>query len=260
MSTLSVALVQTNLFWEDKAKNLSNLSRTLKALKTEVNLIVLPEMFTTGFTMKAKDLGEGLNGETLDWMRGQSKLKKAAIIGSYIVKEGDCFFNRSVFVHPDGSYDYYDKRHLFSMASENKYFKAGNNRVLIDYCGWKICPLICYDLRFPVFSRNYNDPQKKYDLLIYMANWPMARQTAWDILLQARAHENQSYVIGVNRIGKDGNEICYNGGSAIIDPKGSVIKTSIKEEIIVTQISKEPLIKYRNKFPAYKDADRFKLE
>lgn len=229
----------------------------------KTDLIILPEMFSTGFTMEVAKLAEPMNLTTLKWMRQQSASFNAAITGSFIVKEGGCFFNRLIWMRPDGRYETYDKRHLFRMANEDDFFSAGEKRIIVELNGWKICPLVCYDLRFPVWSRNTRTDADHldYDILLYVANWPQARINAWDILLQARAMENLSYCIGVNRTGPDGNDIPYNGHSAIYDPKGVAIAHLGEEEKIETIIlDYADLEDFRKKFPAHRDADRFRID
>ena len=276
MQDLSVSIIQTNLFWENSTANLANLEEKIAQISLPTDLIILPEMFTTGFTMNAKMVAEPMNFTTFKWMKQQAKRTQSVITGSLIIKEGDQFFNRLIWMRPDGSYETYDKRHLFRMGEEDKTFTAGTKQLIVELKGWRICPLICYDLRFPVWSRNYKEEGQKrekrkekseksyiesssllnYDLLIYVANWPSVRSQVWDILLQARAIENQSYCIGVNRVGEDGMGLEYAGNSAVIDFKGNQLFYQKKSEVIVNQIlSKKELENFRAKFPAYLDAD-----
>ena len=280
MQDLSVSIIQTNLFWENSTANLANLEEKIAQISLPTDLIILPEMFTTGFTMNAKMVAEPMNFTTFKWMKQQAKRTQSVITGSFIVKEGDQFFNRLIWMRPDGSYETYDKRHLFRMGEEDKTFTAGTKQLIVELKGWRICPLICYDLRFPVWSRNYKEEGQKrekrkekseksyiesssllnYDLLIYVANWPSVRSQVWDILLQARAIENQSYCIGVNRVGEDGMGLEYAGNSAVIDFKGNQLFYQKKSEAIVNQIlSKKELENFRAKFPAYLDADEFEI-
>jgi omega-amidase len=227
MQDLSVTIIQTNLFWENSTANLANLEEKMAQISLPTDLIILPEMFTTGFTMNAKTIAEPMNFTTFKWLKQQAKRTQAVITGSFIVKEGEHFFNRLIWMRPDGSFEVYDKRHLFRMGKEDKTFTAGTKRLIVELKGWRICPLICYDLRFPVWSRNIKVVSHKsqvisetsevktdkmplttydlltYDLIIYIANWPTVRSQVWDTLLQARAIENQSYCIGVNRVGSD---------------------------------------------------------
>lgn len=254
-SALNVSIIQTNLSWENKGVNLMAFESKLKEIKN-ADLIILPEMFTTGFTMNTS-LAEKMNGETVKWMIKQANLTKSVIAGSIIIEENKKIYNRFLFCNKNGVIDFYDKRHLFRMADENKFYSAGNKRVIIDIKGWKVCPQVCYDLRFPVWSRNLND----YDCLIYTANWPEVRNSAWKSLLNARAIENYCYVIGVNRIGADGLNKNYSGDSALIDFKGDYLykSTPHKEEIIWCSLNKENLNTYKKKFPIQLDADEFKL-
>lgn len=251
---LKTTIIQSSLHWQDREANLLMFEEKIMSIKEETDLIVLPEMFTTGFTMEVEANAE--NGDyTLSKMIEWSLIKNAAICGSVIVKENDNFYNRLYFVKPDGSYHQYDKRHLFRMAGEDEHYSAGNEKIIIDYKGWKICPLICYDLRFPVWSRNVNNA---YDILIYVANWPAPRSSAWRTLLKARAAENLAYCIGVNRVGKDDNGMDYCGNSATIDFKGDCLFENENKEIIHTEkLDKEALNSYREKFPAHLDADSF---
>jgi omega-amidase len=271
MQDLSVTIIQTNLFWENPTANLANLEEKMAQISLPTDLIILPEMFTTGFTMNAKAVAEPMNFTTFKWLKQLSKRTQAVITGSFIVKEGEQYFNRLIWMRPDGSFETYDKRHLFRMGEEDKTFTAGTKRLIVELKGWRICPLICYDLRFPIWSRNSHSkieaersPNRKskieYDLLIYVANWPSVRSQVWDILLQARAIENQSYCIGVNRVGKDGIGLEYSGNSAVIDFKGNRIFYQKDSEIIDNQIlNKKELEDFRNKFPAYLDADEFEI-
>lgn len=254
MRDLSITTIQTTLFWEDPDKNLNHFSELIESIKTETDLIILPEMFTTGFSMNSTKLSEKMDGKSVKWLQKQAKQTKALIIGSLIIKEKGHFFNRLIAAHPSGEIQYYNKRHLFRMAKEDAHFSAGNKQTSITYKGWKIAPYICYDLRFPVWSRNTN----QNDLYLYIANWPTARINAWSTLIKARAIENLSYVCGVNRIGIDGKGIAYNGQSAIIDYKGDTVESHLdNDSIITTLLSKKKLVDFRAKFPAHLDADNF---
>ncbi|HSZ72387.1 MAG TPA: amidohydrolase [Cytophagaceae bacterium] len=258
MQDLKLALVQTDLHWEDPTANRSMLEEKIWQLKEHVDVIVLPEMFTTGFTMKAAQHAEGMNLHTSRWMKQMAAQTNAAICGSYIVKENGTFYNRLLWMFPDGTFHTYDKRHLFRMAGEHDVFGAGREKLIVEWKGWKICPLVCYDLRFPVWSRNVANA---YDVLIYVANWPQARVKAWSTLLKARAIENISYVVGVNRTGIDGHDIPYNGASACIDFKGDTLwELEDTEGIEVCTLSAEALLQFREKFPAWKDADQFNIQ
>lgn len=256
--TLHVAAIQCELQWEDRNSNLQNLGKIIEKLKDKpVDLIVLPEMFTTGFTMNARLCAEKTEGRSLEWMRRQSSRLKAAITGSIIVEEEGLYYNRLYFVWPDGGYMTYDKRHTFSYAGEDKVFEKGSERLIIEYKDWKICPLICYDLRFPVWSRN----TEEYDILIYVANWPESRILAWDTLLRARAIENLCYTIGVNRVGRDGNQIDYNGHSSVYNALGKQFVGLQDEEagIISAQLERKELQEIRNQFRFLDDRDAYEI-
>ena len=264
MQDLKVTVIQADLHWQNPTANLAMLEEKIWEIGELTDLIILPEMFTTGFTMDAANYAEPMNFTTMKWMKQHAAQTGAVITGSYIVKEGGNFYNRLLWVEPDGSHSTYDKRHLFRMASEDNTFTMGKERLVREWKGWRICPLICYDLRFPVWSRNHYleaENRMDYDLLIYIANWPSVRISAWDTLLQARAVENLSYVVGVNRIGLDGAEIAYNGHSVIIDPKGIQQKLFVNNACVYTQtLSIQDLTAYRKKFPAYLDADSSNID
>ena len=295
MQDLSVTLIQTDLYWENATANLANLEEKIAKISTQTDLIILPEMFNTGFTMNAKIVAEPMNLTTFKWLRQQAKKANAVVMGSFIVKcstgipsrdvddtgkdSRATYYNRLIWMRPDGSFERYDKRHLFRMGNEHLTFTGGTERIIVELKGWKICPLICYDLRFPVWSRQgkgeeeikdieegnvhnsqfiTHNSQLNYDLLIYIANWPAARSQVWDVLLQARAIENQSYCIGVNRVGNDGMGLNYSGNSAVIDFKGNPIFRQKDLEVIHSHIlNYQELIDFRTKFPAYLDADEF---
>lgn len=269
VSDLAITLIQTNLFWEDPKANLTHLESLLKGTKLPTDIIVLPEMFSTGFSMNPAPLAEPYQGKCFEWMVRMAKQYDAAITGSimtYINSYGiRTFYNRLYWVNPDGSHSYYDKRHLFSFAGEHAHYSAGSERLIVIYKGWKICPLICYDLRFPVWSRNANHAGKKsdteFDVLIYVANWPEARRKPWTNLLEARAHENQVYVVGVNRIGEDGNGIMHSGDSSAFSPKGELITTikPFEETVETVLLSRTNLDDFRAKFTVWKDKDDFSL-
>jgi omega-amidase len=254
-NTLSVTLMQTDLYWENVTANLSSLEEKIAALDKPSDVIVLPEMFNSGFTMN-KELAEPMNFTTTKWMKQIASQTQALIIGSFAVRDRDRYFNRLCCVQPDGSVLMSDKRHLFSIGQEHMTYKPGKTRLTVNWKGWNICPLVCYDLRFPVWSRNCaSDP---YDLLVYVANWPSKRAHAWNTLLQARAIENQSYAIGVNRIGTDGNGLHYKGDSAAFDYLGEpVFKFADSEAAKTVLLSQEDLLHYRKSFPALADADTF---
>jgi predicted amidohydrolase len=262
MQDLNVSLIQSPLHWQDKQANLAMFEEKLWEIEEETDLIVLPEMFNTGFSMQAKKLAEPMNLHTFKWMRQMASQKKAVVSGSYIVNDKGQYFNRLIWMQPDGNYFTYDKRHLFRMANEHQYYSAGQKELIVTLKGWKIKPLICYDLRFPVWSRNKSNEQKEleYDLILFVANWPAVRINAWDTLLQARAIENLSYSLGLNRIGKDGNEIAYNGHSALYGPKGDALYFAAdREEIQTVTLSGDELVSFREKFPAQLDADEFSI-
>ena len=254
---MKVALIQSSLFWENPKANRNHFEEKINAISEKVDLIVLPEMFSTGFTMNPKAVFETMQGETIQWLQSLAKAKNSAITGSLAIKENNNFYNRLVFVFPSGEIQFYDKRHLFSLAGENKVYTSGNKKLIVEYQGWKICPLICYDLRFPVFARNTVD----YDLLIYVANWPKARIQAWDILLKARSVENLCYTIGVNRIGLDDNNFEYNGHSQTVDFLGNyVLEPQETEGVFIVELNKEKLVETRNKFGFLNDRDVFELK
>ena len=267
MSDLQVTVCQQPLVWEDKAANLKFWEEKLRPLKGQTDLIVLPEMFTTGFTMKVNELAESMDGPTVSWIRDLSEQLGATITGSAIIRE-ECtsggtswkFYNRILWANPDRSFTWYDKRHRFSFAEEDKFFTAGKERKIIEHGDWRVMPQVCYDLRFPVFSRN--TLKDRYDVLIYVANWPAARSSAWRSLLTARAHENQCYVVGVNRVGTDGKGIEYDGSSLVVSPKGEILCSfdSGEEAIETVALSKTALDDFRDKFRPLNDADEFELK
>lgn len=255
---LNITYIQSDLIWEDRKQNLNNFTKKINSIQNQTDLILLPEMFPTGFSMKPEPIAESMPSESLDWMRQTARKTQAAICGTLIVKEKDDYFNRLFFVKPDNTYEYYDKRHLFRMSGEDKHYSPGTKKTIIEYKNWRIRPLICYDLRFPVWSRNQND----YDLLLYLANWPASRIEVWKTLLKARALENQSYCVGVNRIGTDGYGAAFNGSSMIIDAKGKFLSQAKDNEegIYSTTIDRNELDEFRKRFPAYLDADMFEIK
>ncbi|MBE7175048.1 MAG: amidohydrolase [Mucilaginibacter polytrichastri] len=258
MDNLKISLFQGYLFWENIEKNLQNIDLRLSNIRVRTDLIVLPEMFNTGFTMNAEKLAEPMNGRTMSWMQGIARRFECVVTGSLIVSENGNYYNRLVWMRPDGSFECYDKRHLFGMAKEPETYTAGRDRLIVNLNGWNICLAICYDLRFPVWLRNKN---AEYDLLIVVANWPERRAAHWRALIPARAIENQSYVIGLNRVGYDGNEVYYSGDSTCIDPNGNVVYYKRDEEDVYTfTISGEELQKIRRLMPFLRDADDFGLE
>jgi predicted amidohydrolase len=254
---LHITLFQFDLVWENPAANRALIDEMLCKTSDPTDVVFLPEMFATGFTMNVHEMAETMEGETVEWMKTRSRERGTAICGSLVIAENQQYFNRLLFVEPSGKISFYDKRHLFTMGNENQYFQAGKERLIVDYMGWRICPLICYDLRFPVWSRNRNE----YDLLVFSANWPGVRNDVWNTLLKARAIENQCYVVGVNRVGKDGLGIEYLGESQVFGPKGNLMdKTgSNTPEILSTSLSLKELNDFRMKFPVLNDADDFNL-
>jgi omega-amidase len=254
MQDLKITLVQTELVWENIPANLSEFDKRLDTIDGETHLIILPEMFSTGFSMHAPALAETMEESGVSWLLRQSQKRHIDITGSLIIKERGHYFNRLIWAKPDGTLLTYDKKHLFRMSGEDKIYHEGSRLLTVTLNGWRIRPFVCYDLRFPVWTRNSGDP---YDAALYVANWPTARVNQWQTLLQARAIENQSYVIGVNRIGKDGNAVIYNGNSAVINPLGDVLCREQDRQWIHTQsLSYSFLEKYRESFPAWMDRDR----
>jgi omega-amidase len=258
MDNLKITVYQGYLFWENIDKNLQNISLRLSNIREKTNLIILPEMFNTGFTMNAQALGEPMGGKTTQWMQKTAQKFDCVVTGSLIIKEDDKFYNRLLWVKPDGSYEHYDKRHLFTLAKEDDTYTPGTKKLIVELKGWKICPVICYDLRFPVWLRNVDE---EYDLLMIVANWPEKRALHWRTLIPARAVENQAYVIGVNRVGHDGNEVYHSGDSTCIDPNGNVVYYKRDEEDVYTfSIIGDEVKKARRAMPFLKDADRFSIE
>jgi predicted amidohydrolase len=259
--SLTITCIQTSLHWENQVANLQMLEEKINGIQEKTEIVVLPEMFSTGFSMKPELLAETMDGETVSWMKRIAAAKKIILTGSVIIKENEHYYNRLIWMLPNGQYGHYDKRHLFGYANEDDHYSAGNKRLIASVKGWKINLLVCYDLRFPVWARQQNNAEgAEYDLLIYVANWPERRSHAWKTLLQARAIENQSYVVGVNRVGKDGNDIYHSGDSMIVDPLGDVLYTKKDEEDIFTiTIDKQHLETTREKLPFLKDADEFHI-
>ncbi|MBO3117885.1 amidohydrolase [Winogradskyella sp. DF17] len=256
--SLKIALVQTHLIWESPEQNLKQLEEKITPINDGVDVIVLPEMLTSGFTMNAEVVAESMDGPSVQWLKFMAKKKNTAITGSLVIKEGGQYYNRLIFSEPSGKISTYDKKHTFTLAGEDKVYTAGKEKVIIKYKDWSICPLICYDLRFPVWARNVED----YDLLLYVANWPKPRISAWDALLKARAIENMSYCVGVNRIGLDGTNHEYPGHSGVYDALGNRLD-DLKpntEGIAVITLQKNHLNKYRNKLGFLKDRDGFNLK
>lgn len=254
---LKVALVQTDLFWENPKKNRKNLNEKFISISQNVDMIVLPEMFSTGFTMNAKTVAETMDGKTVSWMKKKALKTHAAIVGSLVISEDNKFYNRLLFVEPSGDIHIYDKRHTFTLSGEDKIYASGTKKTVIDYKGWKICPQVCYDLRFPVWTRNIEN----YDVLLFVANWPKPRIIAWNSLLKARAIENMSYCLGVNRVGLDDAQNEYCGHSAAYDVLGNEMTAfkSNREQIEVVTLEKNHINFYRNKLKFLNDRDAFTL-
>jgi predicted amidohydrolase len=254
---LRVTLVQSELAWQDPAANRHRLAAHFRGLAGHTDLVVLPEMFSTGFSMEAAALAEEMDGPTVGWMREEAAAMGCVVTGSVIVRDGGQHLNRLVWARPDGSLAHYDKRHLFRMANEHQHYAAGQRRLTVEVKGWRVCPMVCYDLRFPVWSRNRDD----YDLLLYVANWPARRAHAWSSLLRARAIENLSYVVGVNRIGRDGNGATYAGDSVALDFLGQPVSSEGGGDRVETAVlDMESLRAFRASFPAHLDADEFVLQ
>ena len=253
---MKIALIQSDLYWEDALKNRNNFESKMNQIDSEVDLIVLPEMFSTGFTMNALAMAETMNGETILWMKSVAKQRNCALTGSLIITENNQYYNRMLFVFPSGEIHYYNKRHLFTLAGEDKTYTAGTEKIVIDYLGWKICLQVCYDLRFPVFARNVEN----YDLLLYVANWPKVRTNAWDILLKARAVENLSYVLGVNRVGLDANNYEHIGHSQVVDFLGNyILEPQETEGVFIVELDKNVMLETRKKLDFLSDKDVFQI-
>ncbi|TDE31751.1 nitrilase family protein [Flavobacterium ranwuense] len=254
---MKVILIQALLIWENPKLNRDYFEARINEIASAVDLIVLPEMFTSGFTMSPENVAEIMQGETITWLKVLAKARNCAITGSLVIEENSNFYNRMVFVFPSGQIQFYDKKHLFTLAGEDKVYTRGNQKIIVDYLGWKICPLICYDLRFPAFSRNSED----YDLLIYVASWPKTRTNAWDALLKARAIENMSYAIGVNRIGTDANGYEYIGHSQAVDFLGNyVLEPDESESFFLVELDKEKMLETRQKLGFLNDRDFFEIK
>ncbi|WP_026898404.1 amidohydrolase [Daejeonella oryzae] len=257
MNTLKITTFQAYLFWENIDKNLQNLGLRLSSIREKTDLIVLPEMFSTGFSMNSERLAEKMEGKTMQWMEVQAKKFSCVVTGSIIITENEHYYNRLIWMRPDGTYEYYDKRHLFGLGNEDQHYTPGTKKLFVELNGWKICPVICYDLRFPVWLRNTNED---YDMLLVLANWPERRSLHWRTLIPARALENQAYVVAVNRVGHDGNEVYHSGDSMCIDPNGKVVYYKPNDEDLYTfSIVKEEVENARRLFPFLKDGDNFKI-
>jgi predicted amidohydrolase len=269
MSTLTVTIIQSHLHWQDKAANLRMFEEKIDSVKEQTEIVVLPEMFSTGFVIRPEELAETMDGDTLAWMKRVAAKKKVILTGSVIIKEQDeagvhgetRYYNRLIWMLPNGAYGWYDKRHRFAFAGEDQNYTAGNKRLIASVNGWKVNLLVCYDLRFPVWSRQSTENEGlEYDLLIYVANWPERRNHAWKTLLQARAIENQCYVIGLNRVGKDGTDLYHSGDSMVVDALGEVLYHKKDEEVVFTiALDKSQLQTVREKFPFWKDRDTFSI-
>ncbi|HQW83174.1 MAG TPA: amidohydrolase [Ferruginibacter sp.] len=261
MSTLSITTIQSNLIWEDKAANLQMFENKINSIEENTEIVILPEMFNTGFSMKPELFAENMNGESVEWMKRLSRENGIVLTGSLMIEEEGNYFNRLVWMLPNGQYGYYNKRHLFAFGEEDKHYTAGNKRLIASVKGWKINLMVCYDLRFPVWARQqFNETGFEYDVMVYVANWPERRSHAWKTLLCARAIENQCYVVGVNRVGNDGYNIYHSGNSLVIDPLGQVYYHLADDEDVNTIVlEKEILDETRMKFPFWKDADIFKI-
>jgi omega-amidase len=262
MQPITFSLIQTNLHWEDKAANLSMLEEKIKQRQEHTEIVILPEMFTTGFSMNPSAFAENMEDETVKWMQRIAAEEKIILMGSIIIGEENKFYNRLIWMLPNGQYGKYDKRHLFGFAKEDQHYSAGNKRLIAQAKGWKINVQVCYDLRFPIWARQQptENGDAEFDILIYVANWPERRSHAWKTLLCARAIENQCYVIGVNRVGDDGNNIYHSGNSMVVDPLGQVLYHKADEEDIFTiTLNKEKLNEVRERFPFLKDADNFSI-
>jgi omega-amidase len=253
---MKISLIQTTLAWEDAAANRAHFTSLIDTIGA-TDLIVLPEMFATGFTMNPANVAEAPDGSTVQWMQQTATAKNCAVTGSLAIKEGDDYYNRLFFMFPDGSMQTYNKRHLFSYADEHKHYTKGTEKLIVEYKGWRICPLVCYDLRFPVFARNVED----YDLLLYVANWPQVRTFAWDALLKARAIENLSYIIGVNRVGADGNGHAYSGHTQALDALGAyLLEPTEADGVFTIELDKGALEATRTRFAFLNDKDDFEIK
>jgi omega-amidase len=262
MSSLTITTIQTQLHWQDKAANRQMLEEKIKAIQQHTEVVILPEMFSTGFSMKPEEFAETMDGETIAWMKRVSAEKRVIITGSLMIEEEGKYYNRLIWMLPNGQMGTYDKRHLFAYANEHQHYTAGSKRLIASVKGWKINLNVCYDLRFPVWARQAvtEKSEPEYDVLVYVANWPERRSIAWKTLLQARAIENQSYCIGVNRVGNDGNEIYHSGDSMIVNPLGEILYHKAHDEDTFTiTLHKKDLEEVRTKMPFLKDADPFMI-
>ncbi len=265
MSSLTFTLIQTQLHWEDKAANLNMLQQKIASINDKTEVVILPEMFSTGFSMQPEKFAEKVDGPTVEWMKKISAEKKVILTGSLMIEEDGNFYNRLIWMLPNGQMGLYDKRHLFAYANEHNHYTSGNKRFIASVKGWKINCNVCYDLRFPVWTRQANNEadhskELEYDVLLYVANWPERRNLAWKTLLQARAIENQSFVIGVNRVGKDGNDIYHSGDSMVVNPMGDVLyQKEHDEDVFTITLQKDEVETVRKKIPFWRDADPFMI-
>jgi omega-amidase len=260
---LNVSLVQASTHWLDPQANMAMYAERVRPLAGKADVIVLPETLLSGFTREARASAEGMDGAGVAWMREMAEHAKAAVTGSLVIAENGAIYNRLIWATPDGGLESYDKRHLFRMAGEHKRYAGGDRRLVVEWRDWRICPLVCYDLRFPVWCRNRQavDARADYDLLLFVANWPRARRHAWRSLLMARAIENLSWVVGVNRIGRDGNDVDYGGDSLVVDPLGELVADlADRDETTTVALSASRLLEHRERFPAHLDADRFSIQ
>ncbi|MDH3643913.1 MAG: amidohydrolase [Gammaproteobacteria bacterium] len=257
MQPLTVSIIQTETRWHSPADNRALFERWFAQLPEDAQVVVLPEMFSTGFTMSSAEVAEPMDGPTVRWLQEQAAELGKVICGSLVIAEGGRYYNRFCWVDPAGNVATYDKRHRFRMANEHGHYSAGSQRCIIGVADWRVCPMICYDLRFPVWFRNRSD----YDVLLCVANWPAARQHAWNSLLRARAIENQCYAVGLNIVGVDGNEVAYTGGSAVYSPEGhSLLEAGEASGVFTASLDGDALEDYRSRFPAWQDADAFSLD
>lgn len=265
MQDLRVTLIQANTVWHDAAANRTLYGELCLSVKGQTDLIVLPETFLSGFSSDVAASALSMQSESIDWLQTLARECEAVVTGSIVIRDADKAFNRLIWMRPDGTHGHYDKRHLFRMAGEHERFGMGQARLIVELNGWRICPMVCYDLRFPVFARNrFADAKpenRDYDALLFVANWPSPRSYAWKTLLRARAIENLSYCVGVNRTGTDGNNISYSGDSVVLDYLGQpMIECGAQPQVVTTTLSWTALQEHRSRFPAYLDADEFELK
>jgi len=256
MQSLNITLIQSNLYWEKKQKNIDAFSRHIESIEQKTDIIMLPEMFATGFTMNATQCFETMDGNIVKWMLDMAGKKNAAVCGSLIIKENNKFYNRFIWAEANGNMQHYDKAHLFRMGDEQQYYSSGSSRIMIEYCGWRIAPFVCYDLRFPVWLKR--SEEYDYDLMLIVANWPERRNMHWKVLSQARAIENQCFLVALNRVGYDGNGIYHSGDSSVYSPMGELMLNQSHDEVVKTiTIDKQAVTDYRKIFPVHADNDKF---